>query len=124
MAVVCGEQRLTYEELNRRANRLAHYLRGLGVVPEMKVGVYLERGLDWMTAVLGVWKAGGVYVPLDLAYPRERLAFTVEDAEIEILLTEESLVEEVPGGRARVICVDAEWEAIEQQDEEIGRAHV
>jgi non-ribosomal peptide synthetase component F len=79
VALECGERRLNYGELDRRANRLAHRLRGLGVGPDVPVGVYGERGLETATALLAVLKAGGAYVPLDPAQPMARLAFMLTD---------------------------------------------
>jgi non-ribosomal peptide synthetase component F len=78
-AVVCGEQQLTYRELNTRANRLAHHLISLGVGSEALVGICLERSLELIIGLLGILKAGGAYVPLDPSYPKERLAFMLED---------------------------------------------
>jgi amino acid adenylation domain-containing protein len=107
----------SYGELNRRANQLAHYLRSLGAGREKRVGVYLERGLEQVAATLAIWKAGAVYVPLDPAYPKERLGYMLEDAGIEVLLTEQTLVDELGECRGRVSCLDLEWERIEQQSE-------
>ncbi|HEY6351239.1 MAG TPA: amino acid adenylation domain-containing protein, partial [Candidatus Angelobacter sp.] len=84
-------QQLTYAELNRRANQLAHYLQGLGVGPDVLVGVCLERSLEMVLALLGVLKAGGAYVPLDPAYPVERLRFMIEDSAPAALLTQSHL---------------------------------
>ena len=78
--MVVGNQRLTYQELNRRANQLAHYLQALGVGPEVLVGICVGRGAEMVVGLLGILKAGGAYVPLDPAYPRERLAFMLDDA--------------------------------------------
>ena len=77
-AVVCGEQSLSYEELNRQANQLAHYLIGLGVKPEERVGICVERGVGIVVGLLGILKAGGAYVPLDPAYPSQRLREIVD----------------------------------------------
>ncbi|HKQ08151.1 MAG TPA: condensation domain-containing protein, partial [Blastocatellia bacterium] len=88
MAVVCGEARLTYGELNRRANQLAHYLRQLGVGPDARVAICAERGVEMMMAVLAVFKAGGAYVPLDPAYPPQRLRYMLEDSAPAVLLTQ------------------------------------
>ncbi|HEX6862441.1 MAG TPA: amino acid adenylation domain-containing protein, partial [Thermoanaerobaculia bacterium] len=90
-AVRFGGQSLTYGELNARANRLAHVLRGLGVGPEVLVGLCVERSLDMMVGLLGILKAGGAYVPLDPSYPADRLNFVVEDAHIPVLVTQSSL---------------------------------
>ena len=87
-AVVYGENQINYGELNRRANQLAHYLRRHGVGLETRVGVLMQRSADWIVALLGILKAGGVYVPLDGSYPAQRLRFMVEDAEVRLLLTE------------------------------------
>ena len=113
-AVVFGNQRLTYEELNRRANRLAHHLQNLGVGPEVLVGICVERSVEMLVGLLGTLKAGGAYVPLDPASPRERLSFMLEDARVAVLLTQEPLLERLPKPRAGVItvCLDSHWEAV------------
>ena len=90
VAVVFQETRVTYDELNSRANQLAHHLRRLGVGPEVQVGILLERSVEMIVCLLGILKAGGAYVPLDPNYPTERLAFMIEDAELKVLLTQES----------------------------------
>ena len=107
VAVVVGEQQVSYRELNERANRLAHYLLELGVAPEMSVGICLERSLEMMVGLMGIIKAGGSYVPLDPEYPLERLAFMLEESKVAILLTDENLAEALPGSDAHVICLDA-----------------
>jgi amino acid adenylation domain-containing protein/thioester reductase-like protein len=106
VAVVDGDRRLSYRELNRWANRLANRLRELGVGPDVLVGLYLERSLDLMAGLLGVLKAGGAYVPLDPAYPGQRLAAIVEDAEPRVLLTQRALVDDLPPNAAHIICLD------------------
>jgi amino acid adenylation domain-containing protein len=106
VAVACGDERLSYDELNSRANRLANRLRALGVGPEVLVGVMLERSTDMLVALLGVLKSGGAYVPLDSSNPRERLAFIIEDAAAPVLLTQQRLLAGLPPHTAHVICVD------------------
>lgn len=96
IAVTFEGQSLTYGELNRRANQLAHHLRKLGVGPDVLVGMCMERSLEMIVAILGVLKAGGAYVPLDLAYPKERLAFMLTDAAAAVLITEEKLKDRLP----------------------------
>ncbi len=96
VALVCGEEQLTYAELNARANRLAHYLREKGVGREATVGILMERSAEMVIALLGVLKAGGTYLPLDPAYPQERLAFVLEDASGRVLLTTTRLKEAWP----------------------------
>ncbi len=88
VAVVCGEEELSYGELNRRANQLAHYLRELGVKPEERVGICVERSVEMVVGVVGVLKAGGAYVPLDPGYPAERLRYMIEDSAPVVLLTQ------------------------------------
>ncbi|HEX8558916.1 MAG TPA: amino acid adenylation domain-containing protein, partial [Pyrinomonadaceae bacterium] len=105
-AVVSEEGRVTYRELNERANRLARALRRRGVGAESLVGVCLGRGADLVAALLGVLKAGGAYLPLDPEYPRERLAFMLEDAGARVLLTERQKLGALPAGRTEVICLD------------------
>ncbi|HZB47369.1 MAG TPA: amino acid adenylation domain-containing protein, partial [Pyrinomonadaceae bacterium] len=97
IAVVCEDERLTYAELNARADALARHLRSLGVGPESRVGVLLERSAAMVVALLGALKAGGAYVPLEPSYPRERLAFMAEDARVEVLLTQRRLGAMVDG---------------------------
>jgi amino acid adenylation domain-containing protein len=106
VAVACGDRRLTYRELNLRANRLAHQLRDLGVGPEVLVGLYVERSPELLVGLLGILKAGGAYVPLDPAYPGERLAAIVQDAGLSLLLTQQALVKDLPSSEARLLCLD------------------
>jgi len=118
VAVVFDDQSLTYGELNRRANQLAHYLRGLGVGPEVLVGVYMGRSLEMVVGLLGILKAGGAYVPLDLAYPKERLAFMLEDTRMSVLLSQQQLVKNLPEHDAHVVCLDTGRETIAQKSQE------
>jgi amino acid adenylation domain-containing protein len=111
VALIFGEQRLTYGELNRRANRLAHYLRRLGVGPEVRVGLCLERSVEMVVGLLAVLKAGGAYVPMDPTYPRERLAFMLEDARVSILLVQGRQLEAVSLKGPRVVGLDAEGQS-------------
>src|SRR5262249_39773150 len=92
IAVTAGDQYLTYRELNHRANQLAHYLRLLGVGPDVPVGLLVERSLSQMVGVLGVMKAGGAYVPLDSTHPAERLAFILADTRAPVVLTTSHLI--------------------------------
>jgi amino acid adenylation domain-containing protein len=112
VAVNLGKETLTYQELDARANQLAARLRSLGVKPEDRVALYLDRSLEMVVAILGVLKAGGCYVPIDLAYPKERVAFMLEDAAAKILLTQESLVPSLPANSAAVLRIDSDWPAI------------
>jgi nonribosomal peptide synthetase DhbF len=105
---------LSYDELNVRANKLAHLLRGAGVGNETLVALCLERSLDLVVAILAVLKAGGAYVPLDPSYPSDRLAFALEDTAATVLLTQERLIERLPDHRARVICLDRDADRIEE----------
>ncbi|MBW4563378.1 MAG: amino acid adenylation domain-containing protein [Mojavia pulchra JT2-VF2] len=109
---------LTYQELNTRANQLAHYLKTLGIGPEVLVGICLERTIEMIVGILGILKAGGAYVPLDPSYPKERLAFMLEDSQVPVLLTQQSLVESLPAHNARIICLDTDWDAIAQHSPE------
>src|SRR5580658_6217571 len=112
VAVNLAEKTLTYRELNERSNQLAARLRTLGVRPEVPVALYLDRSLEMVVAILGVLKAGGCYVPIDLAYPKERVAFMLEDAEAPILLTQGSLASSLPAGSGTVVCIDSDWPEI------------
>jgi surfactin family lipopeptide synthetase A len=112
LALCFQGETLTYAQLNRRANQLAHYLRARGVGPEVRVGVCLERSLALIVGVLGILKAGGAYVPLDPASPAERLAFQLQDAQIPLLLTEEGLLPQLPPSPAQPLCLDRDWSLI------------
>ncbi|NVJ03627.1 AMP-binding protein, partial [Myxococcus sp. AM009] len=103
------DERLTYAELNRRANQLAHHLKGMGVGPEVRVGLCVERSLELVVSVLGILKAGGVYVPLDASYPLERLTWMKAEAGVALLVAQEKLADEVAAGGELVVCVDTEW---------------
>ncbi|HLM67229.1 MAG TPA: amino acid adenylation domain-containing protein, partial [Longimicrobium sp.] len=111
-AVVSADGSLTYGELNARANRLAHHLAGLGVGPETRVGVCLERGPGLVAALLGVMKTGAAYVALDPAYPAERLEFMMRDSGAPVLLTQASLAPPPVAEGVRVLRVDADWDRI------------
>lgn len=117
VAVTFGGERLTYRALNARANQLAHHLRALGVGPEVLVGICAERSLELVVALLGVLKAGGAYVPLDPSYPRERLAFMVEDARPRVILTQERLRGILPDP-STVLCLDTDWPSIARESQE------
>jgi amino acid adenylation domain-containing protein len=113
-AVVLAGQTLTYAELNRRANRLAHRLRKMGVGPEVMVGCCLERSLDLIVALVAILKAGGAYVPLDASYPKERFDLLLEDTHTPVMITQKSLAEKVLSGRkVSGIVVDEEEFAAE-----------
>ena len=123
-ALIFGEQRLSYQELNIRANQLAHYLRRLHIGPESLVGVCLQRSPEMVIALLGILKAGSAYVPLDPAYPKERLSLILKDSEAEVLLTQRSLVESLPTHKVKVICLDAEATTLAEQSEQTPRVAV
>jgi amino acid adenylation domain-containing protein/non-ribosomal peptide synthase protein (TIGR01720 family) len=110
IAVVYENQQLTYTHLNQRANQLAHHLQQLGVGPEVLVGICVERSLDMVVGVLGILKAGGAYVPIDPTYPKERLAFILEDTQAPVLLTQQRLLEILPKNGGEVICLDVDFE--------------
>ncbi|MBE9186427.1 amino acid adenylation domain-containing protein [Microcoleus sp. LEGE 07076] len=117
VAVVFGEQQLTYKQLNCRANQLAHYLQTLGAGSEVLVGVCFDRSLDAIVSLLAVLKAGSAYLPLDPAYPKERLDFMLSDAQISVLLTQQHLIEKLPENQAKVVCLEAAREEISAQSE-------
>src|SRR3712207_3155988 len=117
-ALTFRDEHLSYSELNSRANRLAHHLRSLGVGPESRVGVCVERSVDMVVALLGVLKAGGAYVPLDPQYPRERIAFMLEDSGVAVLLTQSSLLEALPRHSAHVLCLDTDWPLVSRHPDD------
>jgi amino acid adenylation domain-containing protein len=124
IALLGGDARLTYRELNERANRLAHYLRARGVSVETPVGVCLRRSLDTVVALLAVVKAGGAYVPLDPDYPAERLAFMLEDTRAPVLIADRTCAAALPAHRAELILIDAEARAIAAQSSTDPDTHI
>ncbi|AFY44054.1 non-ribosomal peptide synthetase [Nostoc sp. PCC 7107] len=116
VAVVFEDEQLTYHELNNKANQLAHYLQTLGVKTETLVGIYVERSHHIIIAILAILKAGGAYIPLDPAYPAERLAFILQDAQMSVLLTQQHLIENLPLAQTQVVCLDTESDSINQQN--------
>ncbi len=115
VALVYEDQQMTYRELNARANQLAHCLQRLGVEPEVLVGLCMDRSLEMIVGLLGILKAGGAYVPLDPTYPKERLAFMLEDTQAPVLVTQERLIGLLPKQGAHVVCLDREWKEIAQE---------
>ena len=118
IAVIDGEKSLTYEQLNQKANQLAHYLQKLGVKTENLVGIYSERSALMIIGFLGILKAGGAYVPLDPNYPSERLAYMLEDSGVSVLLTQENLVETLPNYSGKIFCLDQDWKILDQNPQD------
>jgi amino acid adenylation domain-containing protein len=116
IAVTTNGAELTFETLNQRANQLAHFLRGLGVGPEVRVGVLLERSIEMVTSLLAILKAGGAYVPLDPLYPKHRLSYMITNAQVSLLLTTGHLRAAVPDQQLRIVCLDDESEAVAQHN--------
>ena len=117
-ALLFEGETLTYHELNARANRLAHHLRRRGVGAEVRVALFAERSPEMVVGLLGILKAGGVYVPVDPAYPRDRVAFMLADARIAALLTQRHLVELLPAQPAPVMALDADWPTVAAESDE------
>ena len=115
VAVVFENEQLSYQELNAKANQLAHHLRKLGVGPDVLVGICVERSLGMIVGLLGILKAGGAYVPLDPSYPKDRIAFMLEDAAPAVLLTQEKLLTDLPEYAGQTVCLDSGWDEIEQE---------
>lgn len=111
-------RQITYGELNRQANSLAHFLQNLGAGPETLIGVCLERGLDMVVALLGILKAGAAYVPLDPGYPRERLQYMVEDSRPAVVLTQEGLNDPWDFCRGRLVRMDRDWDLIARESQD------
>jgi amino acid adenylation domain-containing protein len=114
VAVVDGQETLTYGELNRRANQVAHYLQAMGVAPEVLVGLYLERSIELVVGFWGILKSGGACVPLDPTYPPERLTFMLEDSQAPIILTQQRLLAHLPRlpHQPQMVCLDTDWHCI------------
>lgn len=118
IAVQFEEQRLSYAELNARANQVARHLRSMNLRTGALVGIYLERSVEMIVGLLGILKAGGTYLPLTPAYPPARLSYMLTDAGVEVLLTQQCLLATLPDGAPRSLCLDSEWEAIAQRSGE------
>lgn len=117
-AIVFEDYHLTYGELERRANRLAHHLNSYGLEPETPVGIFMERSPEMTVALLAVLRAGCAYVPLDPSYPPDRISFMIEDAGIPVVLTLGRMPGGVPETPARTVCIDAVWNEIERESDE------
>ena len=115
VAVVFEDRQISYSELNRRANQLAHYLRKLGMGPEVLVGVCMERSIEMVVGLLGILKAGGAYVPLDPEYPPERLAGMLEDCAAPVVLTQQRLQKKLPPHSGRTIRLDSDWAEVAKE---------
>ncbi len=113
-AVVFGNKSVTYQELNDRANRLAHYLKRYSVGPDVLVGICIERSLEMIVGMLAILKAGGAYLPIEATYPRERLTFMLADSETPVLLTQQKLLGRLPKP-ANALCLDSDWELIARE---------
>lgn len=118
IALAFGDECVTYDELNRRANQLAHYLQTYGAGAETRIGICIERSVEMIVAVLGVLKAGATYVPLDPSYPPQRLLFMLEDSEVQLVLSVAASEEKLPTHHAPVILLDSDWPLIAGQSEE------
>lgn len=117
IAVVYGNERVSYSELDRRANQLAHFLRKFGVGPDVLVGLAMERSVELVVSLLAIFKAGGAYVPIDPDYPAERVAFMLSDAAVAILLVQQHLIERLPVHSGATIAVDALVKELERESE-------
>ncbi|MEG4941339.1 amino acid adenylation domain-containing protein [Microcoleus sp. F4-D5] len=124
VAVVFEDRQLTYQELNQRANQLAHYLQAMGVGPDVLVGICVERSLEMVVGILGVLKAGGAYIPIDPSYPLDRVSLILSDAQPPVLLTQEHLEAELPAHWGQLICLDSEWEEIADSPEDSPNSNV
>ncbi|MGB7921969.1 MAG: amino acid adenylation domain-containing protein [Pyrinomonadaceae bacterium] len=118
IAASFDDAQISYGELNSRANQLAHHLMSLGIGPDVLVGLMVERSIEMVVAVLGILKAGGAYLPLDSAYPLERLSFMLEDAGTPVLLTQEPYLDVLPAHWGQLICLDSDWDSIAQESSE------
>lgn len=122
MAVVCDGRSLTFDMLNRRANQLARHLRAMGVGPDRLVGICLDRSVDMLVAILGIFKSGGAYVPIDPSYPRERIGYILEDANPHVVVTHGRFEHLLARESLKCVTLDLhEREIEEQEDSNINR---
>jgi amino acid adenylation domain-containing protein len=113
VAVVCGDEQVNYRELNKRANRLARYLLDLGIKEGDFVGIYTERSVDMIAGLLAILKAGGVYVPLEASYPKERLSYILDDSQARVVLTQQKMAHNLPGRSIYQIIMDRDAQRID-----------
>ncbi|MGH9932331.1 MAG: condensation domain-containing protein, partial [Pyrinomonadaceae bacterium] len=118
VALVCGQRRISYGELNRKANQVAHYLKCLGVGPESVVGICVEHSIQMMVGLFGILKAGGAYLPLDPSSSKEQLSFMLEDSAARVVLTDRQLLGRLPESCGKTVCLDDEREAIARMSEQ------
>src|SRR5205085_671295 len=118
IAVEYDDQRCSYRELSERANQLARHLRDLGVSPDVRVGLCVERSFEMIVGILGILKAGGAYVPLDPEYPLERLDYMLQDSEVPVVLSQSHLASQLPSAWAQTVCLDSEWAQVEERSRE------
>nr|WP_283809171.1 non-ribosomal peptide synthetase [Tumebacillus amylolyticus] len=118
VALVCADQVISYQELNRRSNQVAHHLRKLGVGPEVMVGICVERSVELVVGLLGILKAGGAYVPLDANLPMDRLTFMMEETGLDVLVTLQHLLEKLPEQATSIVCLDSDLGRLAQESEE------
>ena len=118
VAVEFEDRKLTYKELNEKANQVAHFLKRQGVAPDVLVGVLMERSLEMVTGLLGILKAGGAYVPLDPSYPKERLSFMLEDAHMPVLVTQQGIFEHLSDYSGHILGLDTDWGLLGKESRE------
>jgi len=118
VALVLGQEQVTYRELNRRANQLAHYLQARDVGPDVTVAMLMSPSVEMLVGIMGILKAGGAYLPLDPQYPSERLAFILEDAHVRLVLTEHHLRDQFPDHAVELLCLDSDWSSIAAHSQE------
>lgn len=118
VALCQGNKKMTYSELNSRANRLARHLKNLNIKPGSNVGLFIDRSPEMIIGLLGVLKSGGAYVPIDPNYPKDRVVSMLDSVELPVLLTRERLLEKLPDNKSNVICLDTHWPSIEKENNE------
>ncbi|HEX6719581.1 MAG TPA: amino acid adenylation domain-containing protein [Pyrinomonadaceae bacterium] len=118
VAVIFNDRKTTYAELNRKANKLANYLRKQGVGPDVIVGLAVERSVEMMVGLLAILKAGGAYIPLDPSYPHERLLFMIKQADVKLILTQKHLLDSLPAAQAKLIALDSDNREIRSEDDQ------
>jgi amino acid adenylation domain-containing protein len=116
-AIIFVNERITYLELNRRANKIAHRLRALGVGPETLVCICMERSVQMVAAMIGILKAGGAYVPVDPKYPKDRVAFMLEDSRATVIITQDQFIEQLPKEGVKILCLDAGGEVVASESD-------